>query len=166
MEKHVRDLLGLLARLNRGERLLGIDPGEKRIGLALSDVSLTIASPLETLGRRRFRENAMRLCEIVKQHGIGGFVVGMPLHMKGNAGAKAQSALSFAHRLGEAAGLPFVLWDERLSTLAVGHVLRDAGVGRRRRGELVDKLAAAHILQGALDCARTAEGLRPGPHDP
>ena len=155
MEAHVRQLLELVTRLERGKRLLGIDLGKGRIGLALSDVSLTIASPLETLQRGRFRDDAARFGTIVVKHDIGALVIGLPLHMEGNAGARAQAARSFAHRLGASLSLPFSLWDERLSTRAVKHVLRDMGSTSKRREALTDRLAATHILQGALDCARS-----------
>lgn len=164
MEIHARDLCNMLARLKRNERLLGVDLGKKRIGLALSDVLLTIASPLETLKRGRFQDDLTRFRELIAQHGIGGLVVGLPLHMEGIVGAQAQSARSFAHRLGKTTGLPFVLWDERLSTRAVELVLRDMGASSKRRRELVDKLAATHILQGALDCAQAIGNFRHCPH--
>ena len=156
MEAHVRELLELIGRLERGERLLGIDPGEKNIGLALSDVSLTIASPLETLRRGKFQADVAKFEALVAEHGVGGLIIGLPLRMGGSVGSRAQAARSFANRLGRALKIPFLLWDERFSTRAVGYVLRDAGGSTKRRGELVDKLAAAHILQGVLDCAKAA----------
>ena len=160
METHVRQLLGLVTRLKRGKRLLGIDFGEKRIGLALSDVSLTIASPLETLKRGRFHDDALRFSAIVGRHDIGALVIGLPLHMGGDAGARAQATRSFAHRLGASLQLPFFLWDERLSTRAVEHVLREMGGAAKRREALTDRLAATHILQGALDCARNVRSAQ------
>ena len=159
METHVRELLELVARLKCGKRLLGVDLGEKRIGLALSDISLTIASPLKTLERGRFHDDAARFGEIVGKHDIGALVIGLPLNMGGNVGARAQAARSFAHRLGKVLALPFFLWDERLSTRAAKHVLRDMGSSSKRREALVDKLAATHILQGVLDCARSAQDI-------
>ena len=156
MEAHVRKMLDMTTRLEYGKRLLGVDLGEKRIGLALSDVSMTIASPLGILKRGRFLEDTAHFSEIVSKHDVGALVIGLPLNMEGNAGARAQATRSFAHRLGKALSLPFFLWDERLSTRAVEHVLRDIGNSCKRREALVDKLAATHILQGALDCTQNA----------
>lgn len=159
METHIRELLELMAQIRRGRRLLGVDLGKKRIGLAISDVSLTIASPLKTLERGRFQDDVARFGEIVDEHDIGALVIGLPLHMEGNVGSQAQAARSFAHRLGKALSLPFFLWDERLSTRAVEHILRDMGSSSKRRKALVDRLAATQILQGALDCARSVRNI-------
>ena len=153
---NIRDLLALIEKLKPGQRLLGIDPGEKNIGLALSDVSLTIASPLSVLRREKFTSTLKSFEAIVAEHDIGALVVGLPLRMSGTVGAKAMSSRDLAHRLGRGLRLPFLLWDERYSTKAVGHVLRESAATRKRREALVDKLAAAHILQGMLDCAKSA----------
>lgn len=155
-EPHIRDLLALIEELRRGQRLLGVDPGEKRIGLALSDVSLTIASPLTVLRRGKFAATLEDFKAVVAEHNIGALIVGIPLQMGGTVGPKAMSSRDLAHRLGRGLVLPFLLWDERYSTKAVGHVLRESATTRKRREALVDKLAAAHILQGTLDCARSA----------
>ena len=153
-EPNVRDLLALIGKLGRGQRLLGVDPGEKQIGLALSDVSLTIASPLKVLRRGKFTATLEGFKALVAEHDVGALIVGMPLQMSGIVGSRGMSARDFAHRLGRGLKLPFLLWDERYSTKAVGHVLRESAITLKRREALVDKLAAAHILQGALDCAR------------
>ena len=155
-EANVRDLLALVGKLGRGQRLLGVDPGEKHIGLALSDVSLTIASPLKVLRRGKFAATLEGFKAVAAEHDIGALVVGLPLRMSGAVGPKAMSSRDLAHRLGRGLGLPFLLWDERYSTKAVGHVLRESAATLKRREALVDKLAAAHILQGALDCAKNA----------
>lgn len=155
-ESNVRDLLALIGKLRREQRLLGVDSGEKQIGLALSDVSLTIASPLKVLRRGKFATTLEGFKAVVIEHDIGALIVGMPLQMGGTVGPRAMSARDLAHRLGRELKLPFLLWDERYSTKAVGHVLRESSATLKRRRALIDKLAAAHILQGALDCARNA----------
>jgi putative Holliday junction resolvase len=150
----VPDLAQLRAALSPGARLLGLDLGEKTIGLALSDTSLSIASPMETLRRGKFGVDAAKLASIVAAEGVGGLVIGLPLNMDGGDGPSAQSARAFARNLSARTPLPIALWDERLSTAAVTRTLLDADTSRRRRAELVDKMAAAFILQGALDRLR------------
>ncbi|MDE1940454.1 MAG: Holliday junction resolvase RuvX [Alphaproteobacteria bacterium] len=137
-----------------GKRLLGLDLGEKTIGLALSDTSLTIATPMETLKRGKFTADAEILEKIIATQGIGGLVVGLPLNMDGSEGPSAQSARSFARNFATRTRLPIALCDERLSTAAVTRTLIDADASRKRRAALVDKMAAAYILQGALDRMR------------
>ena len=135
-------------------RLLGLDLGEKTIGLALSDRLLMVATPLETLKRGKFAADAARLDIIISGHGIGGLVVGLPLNMDGSDGPSAQSARAFGRNWVNRSTLPLIFWDERLSTMAVTRTLLDADASRKRRGEVVDKMAAAYILQGALDRLR------------
>ena len=138
-----------------GQRLLGLDLGEKTIGLALTDTSLTVATPLKTLRRERFRVNAAEIMRLISEHGIGGLVIGLPLNMNASEGPAAQSARAFARNFSTHSTIPLVLVDERLSTAAVTRTLLEADASRRRRGEAVDKMAAAYILQGALDRLRT-----------
>jgi putative Holliday junction resolvase len=145
------DLFALAEALPAGRRLIGIDLGTKTIGLALSDVSLTIATPLETLQRRKFTADAAALLALANRHGVGGFVVGDPLNLDGSRGPRAQASESFARNLNRIDDRPVALWDERLSTAAVTRILLEADASRRRRADLVDKMAAAYILQGALD---------------
>jgi putative transcription antitermination factor YqgF len=145
----VTDLAGL--DLPLGARLLGLDLGEKTIGLALSDTSRSIATPMQTLKRGKFVADAAALDIIIGAQGIGGLVVGLPLNMDGSDGPSAQSARAFARNWVNRSPLPVVMWDERLSTSAVTRTLIDADASRRRRDEVVDKMAAAYILQGALD---------------
>ncbi|MDE2112323.1 MAG: Holliday junction resolvase RuvX [Alphaproteobacteria bacterium] len=147
----------LRAGIPAGKRLLGLDLGEKTIGLALSDISLTIATPMETLKRGKFTADAEVLEEIISEQGVGGLVVGLPLNMDGSEGPSAQSARSFARNFATRTRLPIALCDERLSTAAVTRTLLDADASRKRRAELVDKMAAAYILQGALDRMRLGE---------
>lgn len=145
------DLLELPGLLPPGLRLLGLDLGTKTIGLALSDAGLAIASPLEVIRRSKFGADAEALLALVDRHGVGGLVLGLPLNMDGSAGPRAQATRAFARNLLALRPLPLAFWDERLSTAAVTRTLLEADASRRRRGELVDKLAAAYILQGALD---------------
>lgn len=141
-------------RLQPGRRLIGLDLGEKTIGLALSDTTLSVATPFKTLTRRKFTANATELLAFVEEQGVGGVVVGLPLNMDGSEGPSAQSARAFARNLATRTELPIVFWDERLSTAAVTRTLIEADSSRKRRSEVVDKMAAAYILQGALDRLR------------
>ncbi len=145
----------LRAALPRGRRLLGIDPGARTIGLALSDVSLLLASPYGSLRRARLRANAAEIAAIAAREGAGGLVVGLPLSMDGTAGPAAQAARDWTLALSDATALPAALWDERLSTAAVQRVLiGEADLSRARRAATVDKMAAAWMLQAALDASK------------
>jgi len=137
--------------LGEDERWLGIDVGSKTLGLALSDVTLTIATPLDTLRRGKFAEDAESLREIVERERIGGLVLGLPLNMDGSEGPRCQSVRQFARNLETRMDVPMTFWDERLSTAAVTRTLLEADASRKRRSEVVDKMAAAYILQAALD---------------
>ena len=137
-----------------GLRLLGLDLGEKTIGLALSDTSLTIATPMQTLKRGKFKADAAQLDIIISAQGVGGLVVGLPLNMDGTDGPSAQSARAFGRNWVNHSQLPVVFQDERLSTSAVTRTLLEADASRRRRDDVVDKMAAGYILQGALDRLR------------
>lgn len=145
----------LRARLAPGQRLIGIDPGSRTIGLALTDVGVALASPYGTLKRGKLRSNAEEIVAIARQEGAGGLVVGLPLSMDGTMGPAAQAARDWAMALSEATGLPVALWDERLSTAAINrHLIRVADVTRRKRVARVDRMAAAWMLQGAIDASR------------
>ncbi len=141
-------------KLAPGLRLLGLDLGEKTIGLALSDTLLSIATPMQTLKRSKFAADAAQLHSIISVQGVGGLVVGLPLNMDGSDGPSAQSARAFGRNWSAHSPLPLVFQDERLSTSAVTRTLLDADTSRRRREQVVDKMAAAYILQGALDRLR------------
>lgn len=141
----------LAERLQRDERLLGLDVGTKTIGLALSDVMRRIATPLETIRRTKFTADVARLLDIALLQGVGGLVIGLPVNLDGTEGPRAQSTRAFARNLGQITELPIAFWDERLSTAAAERALLEADASRKRRGELIDKMAAAYILQGALD---------------
>ncbi len=145
----------LRATLERNQRLIGLDPGSRTIGVALSDVGLTLASPYSSIRRRRLRDNAAEIAAIARREGAGGLVTGLPLSMDGSAGPAAQAARDWALALSETTGLPVALWDERLSSAAVNRFLiGEADVSRRRRAEVVDRMAAAWMLQAALDASR------------
>ena len=148
------DIAGLKSCIAPNLRLLGLDLGEKTIGLALSDTLLTIATPMETLKRGKFSSDAAKLDEIIARQNVGGLVVGLPLNMDGSDGPSAQSARAFARNFAARSPLPILMWDERLSTAAVTRTLIDADASRKRRAEVVDKMAAGYILQGALDRLR------------
>ncbi len=137
-----------------GARLIGLDLGTKTIGLALSDLGRQIASPLETIRRVKFTPDALRLKAICDRHAVGGLVLGLPLNMDGSEGPRVQSTRAFARNLAAILPLPVLFFDERLSTAVVTRALIEADASRQRRGELVDKLAAAYILQGCLDAMR------------
>ena len=134
-----------------GRRLMGLDIGTKTIGLALSDTRRVIATPLETIRRRRFREDAARLIALIDAREVGGLVIGLPLTLAGADGPRTQSVRQFARNLVTLRDLPVVLWDERLSTAAVTREMIAADLTRKRRAEIVDRVAAAYILQGCLD---------------
>jgi putative Holliday junction resolvase len=143
------------AKLARNQTILGLDLGTKTIGLALSDAGRMIASPLLTLARRKFTQNMAELDALIAKHNVGALVIGLPVEMSGDEGPRAQAARSFAAEVLKRRDLPVAFWDERLSTAAVQRMMTDEmDLSRRRRGELVDKLAASYILQGALDAMR------------
>jgi len=150
----ILDLNNLKLALQPGQRLLGLDLGEKTIGLALSDTLCTVATPMETLKRGKFTADAARLDIIIVAQGVGGLVIGLPLNMDGSDGPSAQSARAFARNFAARSPVPVVLVDERLSTMAVTRTLIEADTSRLRRAAVVDKMAAAYILQGALDRLR------------
>jgi putative Holliday junction resolvase len=143
----------LKASLAREQRLLGLDVGTKTVGLALSDVGRSIATPFDTIRRGKFAADAKALFAIVEAQGVGGLVLGLPLSMDGTEGPRCQSVRQFATNLLAVRDIPLAFWDERLSTAAVTRTLIEADTSRARRAELVDKLAAAYILQGFLDAS-------------
>jgi len=131
--------------------VLGLDVGTKTIGVAISDLTRQIASPLETIARRKFADDAQRLIHLAKREKAGLIVLGLPLNMNGSEGPRAQSTRAFARNLARQIDIPIVFWDERLSTAAVERMLIAADQSRAKRGAVIDKLAAAYILQSALD---------------
>jgi putative Holliday junction resolvase len=137
--------------LPSGVPLMGLDVGTKTIGLALSDVTRTIASGLATLTRGRFVADAERLLALVGENGVGGLVIGLPVNLDGSQGPRAQATRAFARNLAKLTPLPILLWDERLTTAAAERSLLEADLSRRRRTQVIDKVAATLILQSALD---------------
>jgi putative holliday junction resolvase len=148
----IRELREALAR---NQRLIGLDPGSRTIGVALSDVGLSLASPYGSLRRGKLRDNAAELVAIARKEDAGGMVVGLPLSMGGSLGPAAQAARDWALALSDATGLPTALWDERLSSAAVNRHLVQADLSRGKRAAAVDRAAAAWLLQGALDALRS-----------
>ena len=140
-----------LAALPPSGRLIGLDLGTKTIGLALSDLGRGIASPMETIRRKKFTQDAERLLQICTEQQVGGIVLGLPLNMDGTEGPRAQSTRDFARELILRIDLPVAFFDERMSTMAVERAMVDADMTRKKRAERVDQLAAAYILQAALD---------------
>ncbi len=161
----VPDIVALADRLAEGERLLGLDVGAKTVGLALSDRGLTVGSPLETLRRGKLADDVAALSDLCQARTVGGLVVGLPVNMDGSEGPRCQSVRQFVANLAERGlDLPAAFWDERLSTAAVERLLiTEADMTRKRRAQVVDKMAAAYILQGALDAL--AAQRRGGPPD-
>lgn len=144
----------LAQRLAPNQRLMGLDVGEKTIGMAVSDALLSIATPVDTIRRGKFSKDVEALAKIVAERKVGGFVIGYPINMNGTEGPRCQSIRQFARNLHEKLALPVFLWDERMSSQAVERMMDEGGLSRNRKAALVDKLAASYILQGALDCRR------------
>ncbi|MDX1483804.1 MAG: Holliday junction resolvase RuvX [Alphaproteobacteria bacterium] len=137
--------------LAAGARILGLDLGRRTIGLALSDVRRTIATPCETIRRTKLAADLAHLARIIEEQDVGALVLGLPINMDGSEGPRCQATRQFASDLLKAVDLPLAFWDERLSTRAAEAALLDADVSRRRRAEVIDKVAAAVILQSFLD---------------
>ena len=149
------DAVAFAARLASGQRLLGLDLGTKTIGVALSDVTRMIASPAETIKRTKFKADAARLIELVAEHRVAGFVLGLPRNLDGSEGPRAQATRAFARNLAALSPLPILLWDERLTTAEAERSLLAADASRKRRGEVINHVAASIILQSALDRLRS-----------
>jgi putative Holliday junction resolvase len=153
----ILDLLDLPAALPAYTPLVGLDPGEKTIGVAVSDVTRTVASPLDTISREKFTQDAAALFKLMDSRGAAGIVIGLPVNMDGTEGVRCQSNRALARNLLRLKDIPIAFWDERLSTAAVTRVLiEEHDVNRKRRAQVVDKMAAAWILQGALERLRNA----------
>ena len=142
------DLAGAVAP---NSRLLGLDLGSKTIGLAISDGAFHMSSPLETIRRKKFTQDAIRLQAIIEERQVGGLILGLPINMDGTEGPRCQSTRQFARNFMERYDIPLAFWDERLSTAAVERDLIAADVSRAKRAEVIDQMAASFILQGALD---------------
>jgi len=144
----------LAAALPPRRALVGLDFGEKTIGVAVSDTLWSVATPLETIRRKKFTLDAARLMEIVQGRDAGGLILGLPRNMDGTEGPRCQSTRAFARNLSRLTDLPIGFWDERLSTVAAERALLEADTSRRRRAEVIDHVAAGYILQGFLDRLR------------
>ncbi len=145
------DTADFLAALPPMQALIGLDLGEKTIGVAVSDSFQSVATPLETVRRKKFGLDAARLTEIIAKRRIGGLVLGLPRNMDGSEGPRCQSTRAFARNLDRLTPLPITYWDERLSTVAAERALLEADTTRKRRAEVIDHVAAGYILQGLLD---------------
>jgi putative holliday junction resolvase len=152
------DVAAFAAALPRAAALIGLDLGDKTVGVAVSDRLRRVASPLETIRRVKFTLDAARILEIVTLRDIGGIVLGLPLNMDGSEGPRVQSTRAFARNLSRLTDLPITYWDERLSTVAAERALLEADTSRARRKEVIDHVAAGYILQGALDRLAVLEG--------
>jgi len=148
------DIAEFAAALPPHAAIAGLDLGDKTIGVAVSDRMRQVASPLETIRRRKFTLDAARLLEIVAERQIGGLVLGLPRNMDGSEGPRCQSTRAFARNLERLTDVPIGFWDERLSTVAAEKALLEADTSRKRRSEVIDHVAAGYILQGVLDRLR------------
>lgn len=137
--------------LPAGRALIGLDLGTKTIGVAVSDLRLSIATPLLTVRRKKFTADAEALLDIINARKIGGIVLGLPRNMDGSEGPRCQSTRAFARNFARLCDLPLTYWDERLSTVAAERALLEADTSRARRADVIDHVAAGYILQGALD---------------
>jgi putative Holliday junction resolvase len=144
-------LIDAAAHLPARGTLIGLDLGSKTIGVATSDPDRRLATPVETIARKKFATDAARLLNLAAERNATGFVLGLPVNMDGSEGPRAQSTRAFARNLARLTDLPIALWDERLSTAAVERELIAADASRARRAKVIDQHAAAYILQGALD---------------
>lgn len=145
------EIAGFADALPHNRALIGLDLGDKTIGVAISDSLLSVASAFETVRRKKFGVDAARLLEIIAERNIGGIILGLPRNMDGSEGPRCQSTRAFARNLERLTDLPIGFWDERLSTVAAERALLEADATRKRRSEVIDSVAASYILQGVLD---------------
>lgn len=145
------DIEAFAAALPPMQAVAGLDLGTKTIGVAVSDGLLSVATPLETIKRKKFTLDAERLNEIISARQIGGIVLGLPFNMDGSEGPRCQATRAFARNFSRQSAVPLTYWDERLSTVAAERALLEADTTRKRRAEVIDHVAASYILQGALD---------------
>jgi putative Holliday junction resolvase len=145
------DIADFRAALPSMQAIAGLDLGEKTIGVAVSDTFLSVATPLETVRRKKFTLDADRLLQIIAARRLGGLILGLPRNMDGSEGPRCQSTRAFARNLSRLTEVPIGFWDERLSTVAAEKALLEADTTRKRRAEVIDHVAASYILQGVLD---------------
>lgn len=160
IQAQLAEFAAFAATLGRAQRLMGVDLGTKTIGLALSDVERRLASPLETVRRSKFAGDSAQVLALADKFDVAGFVIGLPLNMDGSEGPRVQATRAFVRNMGPLTPRPFIFWDERLSTAAVTRALIEQDVSRAKRAAVVDKMAAAYILQGALDWLNRREASR------
>lgn len=151
MSTNLIDLAALSGFRQPNMKLMGLDLGSKTVGIAMSDTRLVVASARETLARKKFSLDAQYLIELAEKENVFAFVIGMPINMDGSEGRRAQSTRSFVRNMEPLTSLPFVFWDERLSSYAADQAMIEADISRKKRAEKIDAVAAAIILQGALD---------------
>jgi putative pre-16S rRNA nuclease len=156
------DISEFHAALPKMQALIGLDLGTKTLGVAVSDTFLSVATPLETIKRTKFGQDAKALLAIAEGRNVGGLVLGLPRNMDGSEGPRAQSTRAFARNLAALSDLPITFWDERLSTVAAERALLEADTSRKRRAQVIDHVAAGYILQGALDRLAHLQGASHG----
>lgn len=144
----------LPALIGKNQRLLGLDLGDKTIGVALSDVEGSIATGFRTIPRRKFKDDWAELSALIDRHDVGALVIGLPLNMDGSAGPRVQATRTFARNIRNIRDIPILFWDERLSTVAAERALIEADLSRKKRAAVIDATAASFILQGVLDRLR------------
>ena len=149
------DIDVFIEKIKKKSRLLGVDPGNKRIGIAISDENKIVATPYTTIIKENYKDLISQLIKIVEEYEIDGIVIGNPINMDGSEGPSSQSAKDLAKNLSKDVTKNITLWDERLSTVAVTRTMIEADLSRARQKQVVDKIAAAFILQGALDYLQT-----------
>ena len=145
------EIMAFAACLPPNRAIAGLDLGDKTIGFAASDLRRSVATPILTIRRTKFTEDAARLLALVAERQLAGLILGLPLNMDGSEGPRVQSTRAFARNLERLTALPITFWDERLSTVAATKALLAADTSRKRRSEVIDQVAAGYILQGALD---------------
>lgn len=145
-------LSGFLNNPLKSKRLLGLDVGKQTIGIAMTDTSRTVATPLLVIKRKKFMNDMEIIKGLILEHDIGGIVVGLPLSMDGSLNIACQSVKQFTKNLDKDLDMPILLWDERMSTSAVSHALNEANMHHKKQAKVIDKMAASFILQGVLDC--------------
>lgn len=145
------EISDFLAALPQGRAICGLDLGDKTIGIAVSDLRRSVATPIHTVRRVKFTTDAAELLAVLTERNIAGIILGLPLNMDGSPGPRVQSTQAFARNLTKLTELPITFWDERLSTVAAERALLEGDTSRKRRREVIDQIAASYILQGALD---------------
>lgn len=153
----VNDITEFAALIPPYRAIFGLDLGDKTIGVAASDLSRSVATPIEVIRREKFTLDAQKLLAMIAARDIAGLILGLPLNMDGSEGPRVQSTRAFARNLEKLTALPITFWDERLSTVAAERALLEADTSRKRRREVIDQVAAGYILQGALDRMRMME---------